>query len=64
MRASWRRCSALALIGRPDGSTEGVVAVAMLALFLFGRGFGPGAHTMTFASLSYPTSLRGIGCGA
>lgn len=53
----------LALIGRPDGATEGVVAVAMLALFLFGQGFGPGAHTMTFASLSYPTSLRGVGVG-
>jgi hypothetical protein len=35
----------------------------MLALFLFGQGFGPGAHTMTFASLSYPTSLRGVGVG-
>ena len=34
-----------------------------LALFLFGQGFGPGAHTMTFASLSYPTSLRGVGVG-
>ncbi|KUQ79308.1 hypothetical protein AWI24_23710 [Enterobacter hormaechei subsp. steigerwaltii] len=53
----------LALIGRPDGATEGVFAVAMLALFLFGQGFGPGAHTMTFASLSYPTSLRGVGVG-
>ena len=27
----------LALIGRPDGAGEGVAAVAMLALFLFGR---------------------------
>lgn len=53
----------LALIGRPDGAGEGVAAVAMLALFLFGQGFGPGAHTMTFASLSYPTSLRGVGVG-
>ena len=35
----------------------------MLALFLFGQGFGPGAHTMAFASLSYPTSLRGVGVG-
>ena len=34
----------------------------MLALFLFG-GFWSGAHTMTFASLSYPTSLRGVGVG-
>ncbi|HFL1538731.1 TPA: MFS transporter [Enterobacter asburiae] len=53
----------LALIGRPEGVSEGVLAVAMLALFLFGQGFGPGAHTMTFASLSYPTSLRGVGVG-
>ena len=35
----------------------------MLALFLFGQGFGPGSHTMTFASLSYPASLRGVGVG-
>jgi len=35
----------------------------MLALFLLGQGFGPGSHTMTFASLSYPTSLRGVGVG-
>lgn len=53
----------LALIGRPEGASEGVLAVSMLALFLFGQGFGPGAHTMTFASLSYPTSLRGVGVG-
>ncbi|PWS15590.1 MFS transporter, partial [Klebsiella pneumoniae] len=46
-----------------DGAGEGVAAVAMRALFLFGQGFGPGAHTMTFASLSYPTSLRGVGVG-
>ena len=53
----------MALIGRPHGAGEGIAAVAMLALFLFGQGFGPGAHTMTFASLSYPTSLRGVGVG-
>ena len=53
----------LALVGRPEGVGEGIAAVAMLALFLFGQGFGPGAHTMTFASLSYPTSLRGVGVG-
>lgn len=53
----------LALIGRPEGASEGVLAVAMLALFLFGQGFGPGAHTMTFASLSYPTSPARRGRG-
>lgn len=35
----------------------------MLALFLFGQEVGPGSHSMTFASLSYPTSLRGVGVG-
>ena len=34
----------LALIGRPHGAGEGIAAVAMLALFLFGQGFGPGAQ--------------------
>jgi MFS family permease len=34
----------LALIGRPDGAGEGVAAVAMLALFLFGQGFPRRAH--------------------
>ena len=53
----------LALIGRPTGGQEAALAVAMLALFLFGQGFGPGSHSMTFASLSYPTSLRGVGVG-
>ncbi len=31
----------LALIGRPHGAGEGIAAVAMLALFLFGRGLAP-----------------------
>ena len=53
----------LAIISRPADAADGIIAVAMLALFLFGQGFGPGAHTMTFASLSYPTSLRGVGVG-
>jgi len=53
----------LALIGRPQGMSEAMLAIAMLALFLFGQGFGPGSHTMTYASLSYPVSLRGVGVG-
>ncbi|CAI0811788.1 MFS transporter [Serratia quinivorans] len=53
----------LALIGRPDSGTEAAVSIGMLALFLLGQGFGPGSHSMTFASLSYPTSLRGVGVG-
>ncbi|CAJ0998205.1 hypothetical protein SODG_005258 [Sodalis praecaptivus] len=53
----------LALIGRPHDGIQAGLAIAMLALFLFGQGVGPGSHSMTFASLSYPTSLRGMGVG-
>ncbi len=53
----------LALVGRPADGAEAAVSIGMLALFLLGQGFGPGSHTMTFASLSYPTSLRGVGVG-
>ncbi|PIJ48699.1 MFS transporter [Erwinia sp. OLTSP20] len=53
----------LALIGRPADGQQAALAIAMLALFLFGQGVGPGSHSMTFASLSYPTSLRGVGVG-
>lgn len=53
----------LAVIGRPEGGQEAALAITMLALFLLGQGFGPGSHTMTYASLSYPTSLRGVGVG-
>lgn len=53
----------LALVGLPDGSGEAAFSIGMLALFLLGQGFGPGSHSMTFASLSYPTSLRGVGVG-
>jgi len=53
----------LGLIGRPTSGMDAGLAIAMLALFLFGQGVGPGSHSMTFASLSYPTSLRGVGVG-
>ena len=53
----------LAIIGRPGTGVEVVISLAMLALFLFGQGMGPGSHTMTYASLSYPTSIRGMGVG-
>lgn len=53
----------LASVGRPTDGAEAAISIGMLALFLFGQGFGPGSHTMTFASLSYPTSLRGMGVG-
>jgi hypothetical protein len=53
----------LALVGKPAGGVQVAWALGFLALFLLGQGFGPGAHSMTFASLSYPTSLRGVGVG-
>jgi MFS family permease len=53
----------LAIVGRPSGGAQVAVAVALLATFLFGQGIGPGSHSMTYASLSYPTSLRGVGVG-
>jgi hypothetical protein len=53
----------LAIVGKPAGGMQVALAVALLGAFLLGQGFGPGSHSMTFASLSYPTSLRGVGVG-
>ncbi|MFS8102346.1 MFS transporter [Lentzea alba] len=53
---------ALAVIGKPTGSLA-PAALLSLGAFLFAQAWGPGAHYMTFASLSYPTSLRGVGVG-
>ncbi|GAA0504194.1 MFS transporter [Tatumella terrea] len=53
----------LALAGRPEDTAQAVACCAFLALFLLGQGFGPGAHTMVYASLSYPASIRGVGVG-
>ncbi|WP_031464363.1 MFS transporter [Sciscionella sediminilitoris] len=53
----------LALIGTPTSTVAIVAALAMLGLYLFAQGSGPGANLMTFAALSYPTSLRGTGVG-
>jgi len=46
-----------------SGTALIVGAILLLALYLFAQGFGPGSHTMTYAALSYPTSLRGVGVG-
>jgi MFS family permease len=53
----------LALVGRPTGGALVAAAFLLLGGYLFGQGFGPGSHVATYASLSYPTSLRGIGVG-
>ena len=53
----------LALVGKPVGTPDAILCFGLLALFLLGQGFGPGAHTMVYASLSYPSSIRGVGVG-
>ncbi len=53
----------LAIVGKPATSAQVVLAIAFLAAFLLEQGIGPGSHSMTLASLSYPTSLRGVGVG-
>ncbi|MGH8782541.1 MFS transporter [Paraburkholderia sp.] len=53
----------LATIGKPASPVFIVFAILLLGAYLFGQGFGPGSHSMTYASLSYPTSLRGVGVG-
>jgi MFS family permease len=52
----------LAALGIPGGVLI-VFAVLMLAMFIFFQAFGPGAQLMSYATLSYPTSLRGVGVG-
>ncbi|MEC5342962.1 MFS transporter [Brenneria populi] len=53
----------LALIGQPQALIGIVLAVSMLALWLFAEGFGPGAQLMIYPALSYPTSIRATGVG-
>ncbi|WP_344309987.1 MFS transporter [Brevibacterium samyangense] len=52
----------LALVGVPANALV-FVAIAMLALFVFAQAGGPGANLMSYATLSYPTRLRGVGIG-
>ncbi len=52
----------LAIVGIPNGALV-IVAVAMLSAFVFAQAGGPGANLMNYATLSYPTRLRGIGIG-
>lgn len=39
------------------------ISTALVALFILGHSFGPGAQGKTMAALSYPTRLRGTGTG-
>src|SRR5699024_12501742 len=52
----------LAIVGIPNGALV-LVSVAMLSAFVFAQAGGPGADLMNYATLSYPTRLRGIGIG-
>ncbi|WP_172652983.1 MFS transporter [Rhodococcus opacus] len=53
----------LGLIGTPSSTTMLIGAAALLGAFVFAHAAGPGAQGMTMATLSYPTSLRGVGSG-
>jgi MFS family permease len=53
----------LGLIGKPSNDAMVIVAGLLLGAFVFFHSYGPGAQGMTMATLSYPTSLRGVGAG-
>ncbi|WP_433872014.1 MFS transporter [Saccharopolyspora sp. CA-218241] len=53
----------LAVIGDPSSTAWVLLALFALGGFMFAQGGGPGANFMNFASLSYPTELRGTGIG-
>ncbi|RKT82458.1 Predicted arabinose efflux permease, MFS family [Saccharopolyspora antimicrobica] len=53
----------LALIGKPSATAYVLFAIFALGAFMFAQASGPGAHFMSFASLSYPTTMRGTGIG-
>ncbi|MDX3060577.1 MFS transporter, partial [Streptomyces sp. NE06-03E] len=53
----------LGLIGDPSGTAYVTGEILMLGAFMFAQGFGPGAHIMSYASLGFPTSMRGVSIG-
>lgn len=53
----------LGLLGTPAGPGAVALAGVLLGAFVFFHAGGPGAQGMTMATLSYPTSLRGVGAG-
>ncbi|MET7517599.1 hypothetical protein ABZS88_29735 [Streptomyces sp. NPDC005480] len=54
----------LGLIGDPSGTAVVTAGILMLGAFMFAQGFGPGAHIMSYASLGFPTSMRGVSIGS
>ncbi|WP_234252113.1 MFS transporter [Klebsiella pneumoniae] len=55
--------ASLGLVGQPHATAGIVLAIAMLGLWLFAEGFGPGAQLMIYPALSYPTAIRATGVG-
>ena len=53
----------LGLVGEPSSSLLLYFAIAMLGLWLFAEGFGPGAQMMVYPTMAYPASIRGVGVG-
>lgn len=53
----------LGSLGRPSGLGMAVLVGLLIGTFVFFHSGGPGAQGMTMATLSYPTSLRGVGTG-
>jgi predicted MFS family arabinose efflux permease len=54
---------ALGFIGRPSQLGLAILVGLLIGTFVFFHSSGPGAQGMTMATLSYPTSLRGVGTG-
>ncbi len=53
----------LGLVGEPGSSLLLYFAIAMLGLWLFAEGFGPGAQMMVYPTMAYPAAIRGVGVG-
>lgn len=53
----------LAWIAQPVSPFFLYLAIAMLGLWLFAEGFGPGAQMMVYPTMAYPASIRGVGVG-
>ncbi|MCA0174538.1 MFS transporter [Bacillus sp. RAR_GA_16] len=56
-------CICLLTLGLMGDNLPLILTTLLVGGFIFGHSFGPGSQGMSFATLSYPTSLRGIGSG-
>ena len=55
--------AALVIIGCNMNTLTHAYAAALVGLFILGHTLGPGTGGMAIATLSFPTEIRGIGCG-